>query len=150
MAIWSARWSLARGLGHWHRTPGLAADRARVLVRALHAAGQPARALHHLAGLLRSSPSMPADAGLQALLLFDTQQLPQAHAQVQRCLALGAMGVEAHYVAASLRLLEGQVEAAHHQVEHALALQPDEGRCPSLRGQLALAQRRYAQAAGWL
>ncbi|HET7867424.1 MAG TPA: tetratricopeptide repeat protein [Burkholderiaceae bacterium] len=130
--------------------PGLAADRSRVLVRALHAAGQPARALHHLANLLRGGHSTPADEGLQALLLFDTQQLPQAHAQVQRCMARGAMGVEAHYVAASLRLLEGQVEAAHHHVEQALALHPDEGRCLSLRGQLALAQRRYAQAAGWL
>ncbi len=66
--------------------PGLAADRHRVLVRALHAAGQPARALHHLAGLLRGGPGTPADEGLLALLLFDTQQLPQAQAQVRRCL----------------------------------------------------------------
>ncbi len=130
--------------------PGQARDRLRVLVCALHAAGQPARALHHLAGLMRSGPATPADEGLLALLLFDTQQLPQAHAQVQRCIERGSMGVEAHYVAASLCLLEGQVEAAHHHVEEALALHPDEGRCLSLRGQLALAQRRYAQAAGWL
>lgn len=130
--------------------PGLARERLRVLVRALHTAGQPARALHHLAGLLRSGPATPADEGLLALLLFDTQQLPQAHAQVQRCMARGSMGVEAHYVAASFSLLEGQVEVAHHHVEQALALHPDEGRCLSLQGQLALARRRYAQAADWL
>jgi tetratricopeptide (TPR) repeat protein len=130
--------------------PGLARDRHRVLLRALHAAGPPARTLHRLASLLRGGPSTPADEGLLALLLLDTQQLPQAHAQVQRCLERGTMGVETHYVAASFCLLEGQVASAHQHVEQALALHPDEGRCLSLCGQLALAQRRYAQAAGWL
>jgi tetratricopeptide (TPR) repeat protein len=137
-------------LEHLLAHPGLAPDAQRVLVRALHAAGQPARALHHLAGLLRGNPATPADEGLLALLLFDTQQLPQAHAQVQRCMTCGAMGVEAHYVAASFCLLDGRLEAVQQHVAQALALQPHEGRCLSLQGQLALARRRYGEAAEWL
>jgi Tfp pilus assembly protein PilF len=133
------------------RSSSLDRTRRRLLVRALHGAGQPSRALHHLQALMgRTGPGDAADEGLLALLLFDADELPQADAQTRRCLQQGLLSLELHYVAASLHLLEGRLPQAHHQLEQALALQPDEGRCLSLRGQLALAERQYEQAGQWL
>jgi Tfp pilus assembly protein PilF len=133
------------------RSASLDRVRRRLLVRALHGAGQPARALHHLQALMaRTGPGDGADESLLALLLFDADELPQADAQTRRCMQQGLESLELHYVAASLCLLEGRLPQARHHLEQALALQPDEGRCLSLGGQLALAERQYPQAAQWL
>jgi tetratricopeptide (TPR) repeat protein len=130
---------------------GLDRTRRRLLIRALHFAGQPARALHHLQALMAGAGAADAtDESLLALLLFDAGQLPEAGTQARRCLQRQPASVEALYVAASLCLLDGQVQPACQHLEQALALQPDDGRCLSLRGQLALAEHQYNQAAHWL
>jgi Tfp pilus assembly protein PilF len=84
------------------------------------------------------------------MLQFDALQFDAAREQAASCLGRGHDGVDVRYVLASTSLLHGDLAGAGVHLDMALAMDPSQGRCLSLKGQLLMAQRRPGQAQEWL